>query len=252
MNKAREVIVELRTGAAAYCLLGTFPMIYNAMSEKTRLTLLDPPPKKTTVERASTLKHEPFEEYRDSVYQHRDNEHPTRLYFPAGGFKKAMMNAALRTEGGNKTETGQTLWVEGINVDIFGVPQIYLERVRSSGISKTPDIRSRAILPQWCAQITVTYIQPQFSSDLVTTLLANAGIVAGIGDWRPEKGGQHGRFEIVSVDDVRYQNIIKHGGRVAQDKALADPTCYNIETEKLLALYAKSVEKKGDRIRKAA
>ena len=244
--------VELLRGRVGLRLLGTTPLIFNAMAEKARLELLIPRGRKTKVERASTLKHVPLDEFRNSTYQHRGDDPPTRLYFPSGGFKKAAMQAALRTAGMNKTETGQTLWVEGLNINIYGAPQIFLAPVKSGGMSKTPDIRTRAILPVWAAEIWLVFIKPSFSSDQVFQLIANAGLVSGIGDWRPERGGGFGMYDVVGDDDARFAAVLKNGGREAQDAALADPVAYDTETEKLLTLYDVEVGRIGDRIKRVA
>ncbi len=41
--------------------------------------------------------------------------------------------------------------------------------VRSADIGKTPDIRTRAILPAWAARITVTYVTPKLTANAVLT-----------------------------------------------------------------------------------
>lgn len=244
-------VLELQKGRVSFCIKSLTPLIYHAVSLKARAELLIPHGRKTTVERQSTLKHVPMEEYNNSVYRHRGDAFPTRLMFPGNGFKRAMMGAALRIPGMKKTETGQLLWIEGNDVSIWGVPQLFMAVVRSAGIDRVPDIRTRAILPTWAAKLTISYIKPQFSHKQVAALLAAAGLLNGIGDGRQEKGYGHGQFEICDENDPAFKNIVANAGRTVQDAALESPVPYDVETEQLLAHYAAKVAEKGDRLTKS-
>lgn len=230
-------VVMIQTGRIEVCLLGTSPLILNAMSEKSRQGLLFPSPTKNSAERAGSLKHDPIEEYRNSVYRHRDNDHPTRLFFPAGAFKKAMSSAALDMPGLKKAQVGRLVWIEGNDIDIYGIPQIYTTVVRSADMNRTPDMRTRAILPQWACRLTINYVRPLLKERDIGTLLGAAGIIVGIGDGRQEKGAfSFGQFEVVAMDDKRWANVTKLG-RKGQDAALATPAFYDEETEKLITWF---------------
>ena len=256
-ERGEVVINTLDHGVLTLCVVGTSPLIYNAMSEKTRHELLLPKGKKNAVEKAANLKHIPIEEYRNSVYMHIGENHPTRLFFPAGGFKRAMANAALDMPGLKKSQIGRWIWVEGNNVDIYGIPQLFMTPVRSADMNRTPDIRTRAILPTWACQLRINYVRPHLKEKPLINLLAAAGLLSGIGDWRQEKGsGSYGQFQVVGPDDKRFLAIVKAGGRVAQDRGLKDPAMYDHETEKLIAWYDAEVVKLGDmrekRVKRAA
>ena len=253
MAKAKEVsaaieITAPQVGRITFNLLGVTELVYNAVSEKTQFQLLAPPPKKNATERAGSLKHEPREEFFNSTYRYRDDTHATRLFFPGGGFKGSLKSAALRLPGAQKTVVAQLTWVEGRDVDIYGVPMIYMAGVRSADMNRTPDIRTRALLPQWCAQVTISYVKPQLSDKSVAALVAGAGMLSGIGDGRQEKGYGKGTFEIVAEDDPRFLAIMANGGRAAQDAALAHPEPFDIETERMLAHFDAYVASRGDTV----
>jgi hypothetical protein len=38
--------------------------------------------------------------------------------------------------------------------------------------------------------------------DQVFDLLGQGGLLAGLGDWRPEKGGRYGRYEVLAYERV--------------------------------------------------
>jgi hypothetical protein len=237
--------VEIQAGGAVLHILGATPFIYNAMSAKAKQELLKPKGRKTAAEKASSLKHVPQREYRESVYRRRDADNgPTRLLIPARMFKAAIVEAAKDMPGATAAQLRRLLWVEGDMLDLYGVPQILASVVRNSDMNRTPDIRTRAIVPQWAATIQVRYVQPQLSLDTVGKLVGAAGILNGVGDWRQQKGsGNYGQFRVVGEDDPQFQSLVRNGGMAAQDEALTDPEYYDQETEELLAWFDGEVAK---------
>lgn len=251
MKKAGEgaslTITQLLTGKMELCLLGVSRFVFNAMSEKAKHELLLPKGRKTAADKAANLKHNPYEEFRGSVYAHREDDRPTRLFFPGSAFRKAMQTAALDLPGVKKAQVGRLVWVDGYDVDIYGVPKLYMAVVRSADINKTPDIRTRAALVEWGCRITVSFVRPLIKERDIGNLLAAAGLIVGVGDGRQEKGAfSFGQFEIVSPDDPRFMAVVETGGRGAQDAALAKPEPLDLETEKLLSWFDAEVVKLGD------
>ena len=247
-EKSPEIdVVQLKQGEVTVCVLGRSPLIYNAMSEKAKRELLMPKGRMTSAEKRTNLKHDPIDEFRNSVYRAMGNLGPTRLVFPATGFKRALMDAALdMPTNASKAQMGRLTYVVGSDVNIWGVPELLMSVVRSADMNKTPDVRTRAILPQWASKVTIRYVEPMLNATTVTTLLAAAGFVLGIGDFRQQKGaGNFGTFELVSEDDEEYQSVISAGGLVPQDAALADPTPHDAESEALLQWYAAERERRG-------
>lgn len=245
-ENAELSVVKIRTGRIECFVVGTSPLVFNAVSAKGWHELLLPRGRKTAADKAENLKHVPIEEYRDSVYAHLKDEHPTRLLFPCGAFKKAMANAALDLPGLKKAQIGRLVWMNERDVDIFGVPMIYMTIVRSADIARTPDVRTRAILPNWACRFSVNYVIPHLNEDMIATLLANAGIFIGIGDGRQEKGAfSNGQFELVPESDARLRSLMKDGGRQAQDRALRDPAPYDLETQRMLSWFDAEIVKIG-------
>jgi len=240
-----EIVIEkLTVGEASVWIKGQTPMIYNSMSAKVMHELLLPKGRKTAADKAQNLKHDPCEEYRASVYRARTDEGPTTLVFPCGALKSAMCNAALEIPGAKKAQIGRLVWVEGENVDVYGVPSLLMSVVRSADMNKTPDVRTRAILPEWCCRVTVRFVMPTMNETTVARLLETAGLVIGLGDFRQEKGkGNYGQFSL--ADEADCKAIIKAGGKAAQDKALESPECYDSETKELLAWYMTERKARG-------
>lgn len=246
-SEATEIhVTEVNTGQIEFCLIGRTPLIFNAVSEKARHELLMPLGRKTAADKQSKLKHDPIAEYRNSVYANVDDAHPTRLMFPAVAFKKAMSNAALDLPGLKKAQIGRLVWVEGINIDVYGIPQLYMTIVRSADMAKTPDVRTRAIVPSWAARITATFVQPLLRPVHIGNLLGTAGLLSGIGDGRQEKGTfSYGQWRLGSPEDADFQSIVRSGGRAAQDAALRDPASFDLETQRLLSWFEDESEARG-------
>jgi len=233
-------VLSLEFDSATYCLLGKTPLINNRMSTKARQSLLVPPRsgRMTTAEKATNQKHDPLAEFAASPYTFRDDTAPTFIAALAVWFKKAMMTAALDMPGTKMAQMGRLLRVEGERLPLYGVPHLLMAVTRNQDMNHTPDIRSRAILPHWAAEITVTFPVPLVKGQMVTNLLAAGGRLCGVGDWRQQKGsGDFGLFDIVAPTDPAYLAVVATGGRSAQVAAMAAPECYDDETAELLSWF---------------
>ena len=62
-------------------------------------------------------------------------------------------------------------------------------------------IRTRGGFPEWTATVDIRVGQDIDKADL-ETWLRRAGAMIGICDWRPDKSGQHGRFELTALDKL--------------------------------------------------
>jgi hypothetical protein len=246
-TETAEIVVDpIKTESIELFILGTRPIILNRMAEKARRELLLPTGRKTTAERASSLKHDPLLEFRASPYTLPADDSPTLLAHMASAFKGAMMSAALDLPGAKKAQIGRLVYVEGTYVPLYGVPEIFSSITRSADINRTPDVRTRAILPEWAATIVVSFAVPLLNQRSVLNLLTAAGRICGVGDWRPEKGkGTFGQFTLVDHDDSRFQRIVETGGRAAQIAAMESPVAFDQETEELISWFEDEATSRG-------
>lgn len=242
-------VLEVSRGRITIHVVGETPLILNRMSEKAKRELLMPRGRLTQVQRATNLKHDPVEEYHASAYRLQQPDAPTLLAILSTSFKKAMMTAALDLPGTKKAQIGRLTYVDGDYVGIYGVPKLFMSVTRSADMNKTPDVRTRAIVPQWCARLSVTFTQPLMREQAVVRLLLAAGISVGVGDWRLEKGsGNYGLFRLVEEGDPTFTAIAAAGGRAAQEAAMETPVCYDDESADLLSWYDEELvrrQKKG-------
>ncbi len=247
---AQEIqILELDTGVMDFFILGKSPLILNRMSQKVWFELLAPKGRKTASEKASNLKHDPLQEFRDSPYILPSEKSPTLIGLMASGFKKAMGTAALRIPGVKKTEIGQLVYVPGEFVEVYGAPKVFMAVTRSADINKTPDIRTRAILPEWACKLRIQFVKPALRETSIANLLAAAGLISGVGDWRQEKGsGSFGSFALVGADDPDFNRIVNTQGRKAQQDAMDNPEPYNDETSEMLQWFDVEMKRRGFKV----
>ena len=230
-------IAPVTAGTTNLIVLGKSPLIQNRLSEKARHELLLPAGRRRSVAaRAASLKHEPLKEFASAPYIHDDPK--TLLAIMATSFKGAMRTAALDLPGATKAQIGRLTYIEGDYVGIYGIPQVFMSITRSADTNHTPDVRTRCIVKEWAAIVRISYVTPLITSKSVANLLAAAGVTAGVGDWRPEKGsGSFGRFTLTDLEDKDFQRIVETGGRKAQEEAMANPTSYDRETSDLLEWF---------------
>lgn len=239
-------IDALKQGRVTLKMIGQTPLYFNSMSVKAKRSLLLGGGKKTVAEKKE-LKHRPEQEFRESVYRLASG--PTLLGFPAPGVKGAMATAALETAGVTKTSVNRLVFLPEQMIKIWGKPYLKTDVVRSADMNKTPDIRTRAYLPRWCAEVHIAFITPTLSVHSIVSLLANAGIIVGIGDFRQEKGkGSCGTFAVAGDDPGEWEDYwreVTAEGRDVQEAAMAEPEPADEDTAELLAFYAEEVKRRA-------
>ena len=229
-------IQPLKQGRVRLRMLGTTPLYFNSMSSKAMRDLLAGGGKKTTAQKKE-IKHNPEKEFRESVYTKSFGD--TLLCFPAPGVKGAMSTAALETDGITKSSVQRLIFLPQTHVQIWGKPQLKIDIVRSADMNRTPDMRTRAYLPRWCAEVDIAYVQPALSAYSIVSLLTNAGVVVGIGDFRQEKGrGSFGTFSVLTEDSMgsfqaEWDELMVEG-RESQQAALDSPVFADSQTEDLM------------------
>lgn len=98
----------------------------------------------------------------------------------------------------DKAHHGDTM-EELVKTTVFTVPVV----VQQSRILRT---RARFELP-WAVDFEVEADPDLVDQDALETWLDIAGRRLGLGDWRPEKSGDHGRFQVVNVERVQEEKV---------------------------------------------
>jgi hypothetical protein len=225
-------------------LMGTTPLIMHRFSAKAWQELLAPSEKKNAAARAESLKHDPLTEFRECVYRNRTPNAETLLHFPSGAFGKAIAAAALDLPGASRAQMLRLVSVASTQVDIWGIPLLGMDMVRSSDIARTPDVRSRPYLPEWTCDITIEYVASLIGQQQILNLLNAAGIIVGIGDHRPQKGGAFGKFVVMPPNEPSVAAIRSKQGYAAQKAALHHPAFYNEDSRELYEWFTTELKRR--------
>lgn len=241
------VIEPMKQGRVTLRMIGQTPLYMNSMSVKAMRNLLVGSGKKTASEKKE-IKHNPEVEFRASAHTQRHGD--TLLCFPAPGVKSAMATAALETPGITKSTVQRMIFLPQQHIQIWGKPYLKMDVVRSADMNRTPDVRTRAFLPRWVAEVDIAFNMPAFSAHSIVSLLANAGQIVGIGDFRQEKGrGSFGTWTVAGDDlgDMQpYWDEVTQEARDVQQAAMDNPECADDQTQDLMDFL------RGERFRRAA
>lgn len=263
MTKTEEATkqagLQLQANEATFYLLGETPLIMNRMSEKAKRQLLLPKSRKRVADRGGELKHVPIDEYRASVHAKNvpvDGE--PMLFMPTPCVKGAIATASLDYPGTRKTEIERLVFLPETSVPIWGIPQLHMGIVRSADINKTPDVRTRAIIPQWATRVRVRWMRPLVEDFVIQDLIGLAGITNGIGDFRQQKGkGSFGCWTLTGPNDTdkarweTWQALtqITHEDQAA---AIESPEFYDEQTAELFDWFVEETANRAAAVELAA
>lgn len=205
-NVAAVVIPAIDIKHATIKVVGDSPLIMHAWSDKAKQMILDKQMKK-----AKSKGHDaknPVEDFINSMYwlEGKPSEYTeeafaaaikggARFGFPSTAFKASAVAAAYRAGVfKNMVTPNGAFHIDSEMVEIFGVPHMREDMVRIA-LGGT-DIRFRGQFDDWSATFDVKYNAGVLSLEQVVNMFSLGGFACGLGEWRPEKGGQYGMFHV--------------------------------------------------------
>lgn len=195
MTVTKSAAIELsplKIETVQFLLVGDSPLIVHAWSEKAKKMMLDKQMKKAT--KAKEAK-DPEADYEACFYRT-----PTGAYgFPTIGLKAAMVGAC-RFVDMKMTEARGAFHIDGEMLTVEGEPRPREDMVRVG--MGTADIRYRPEFPEWKIIAPIKFNAAVISAEQIANLLNTAGFAIGIGEWRPERNGQFGRFHVGSNEEM--------------------------------------------------
>ncbi len=181
-------------------IVGETPLIVNCFSEEAIDKIQDKQGGKVATKRPPKV---PEEEYQKCFYRWEDGEkvNDEGCYaFPVTAFKKSMRAAAVRFMDGVKgTEIAGAIRFDHIMAAIAGEPRMRRDMGRSG---QTRDPRYRPEFLEWSTVLNIAFNSGAVSESLIVALLDQAGFGVGIGNWRPEKDGNHGTFRVGRISRI--------------------------------------------------
>lgn len=125
---------------------------------------------------------------------------------PSRMIRASILEGAKRRKDGGKVRTALLILEDHSKLEHDGPrskDELWAKRyfLRTSvGVGGKARVqRTRPMFRQWSAVTHLLYDDSVIDSRLLLTWAEDAGRYAGIGDWRPSKGGLYGRFSVEQV-----------------------------------------------------
>lgn len=186
------VLPPINIQTVDFMLVGDSPLIVHAWSEKAKRQMLDKQMKKAT--KAKEAK-DPQADYESCFYRT-----PSGAYgFPTIGVKASMVGAC-RFVDMKMTEARGAFHIDGEMLEVIGEPRMREDMVRVG--MGTADIRYRPEFVDWRIPVRVKFNAAVISPEQIANLINTAGFAIGIGEWRPERDGQFGRFHVGTSEEI--------------------------------------------------
>jgi hypothetical protein len=133
---------------------------------------------------------DPQKEYEDSCPKLSDGSYG----FSAAAFRLAAVSACRHVDGLAMTSARSMFFVVDDLVKIKGRPTMDTRAVRQA--DGGTNLRYRARFDSWETTLTIRYNAGSATAEQILNLLVLAGEFVGVGEYRVERGGNYGRFEV--------------------------------------------------------
>jgi len=201
ISEIRIEIPEIEIKEMTITVRGTSELITHQFGEKARKKIKSKQAQEPTKARA---KRDPKAEYLASCYvmpssKYKAGHKKCKYGVPASAFKNAMV-AACRVTGAQMTVTKIAFHVSADESNLVNLSFKKMEMredvVRLAGPSRPADLRYRPEFSGWSCKLRIRYNSRAITAAQLVNLLNNAGFGVGIGEWRPERNGSFGTFEV--------------------------------------------------------
>lgn len=186
------------------------PLIVNRFSEKAKKQMLDKQMKKAMPAKEAK---DPEALFRSSLYVIPGTEkmtdfEPGKYFLPGVMFKKAAVGGCRYVDGITMEKAKGLFFVsgdgEGHGDPVLEFDEIVMREDAVRNATGVADLRFRAQFNNWAAELDINYNKRAIAIEQVVNLLNAGGFGQGVGEWRPsaKKGGEFGRFHVVSVKEM--------------------------------------------------
>lgn len=231
----KEKIIEIKPlviKEQMFTIKGTSPLIVHAWSHKAKQQILDKQMKKKTGAKHDIKN--PVLDFMESLYWidgepailtdrniNRDSisdeeamaaweealNNGAKFGFPATGIKQSIIMGAKRAGMDVVgTEMKGTFFISGATDDSTmelaeivtpEPPAMREDMVMVGGMSKSADLRYRPEFAEWEIPLKIKYnAEGKYSLEQILNCVNAGGFACGIGEWRPERDGQFGMYEL--------------------------------------------------------
>lgn len=191
MIKENIIIPELNIQSFQIKIKGLSPILFNKWSEKAKQMILDKQMKKASSNKQREAK-DPEADGEATFYKNSKGE----ICIPAICLKSAIVGGCRSIKDLPMTVAKGAIFVLGDEDELIKMEykskkiQSDMVRVATGGA----DIRFRGRLDDWYFIATVQFNADVISAEQLVNLINVAGWACGLCEWRPQKGGNLGRF----------------------------------------------------------
>jgi hypothetical protein len=213
---AKEVILvkQIELAQAKVHLVGTSPLMVHKFSEKSKRQILEKQQKKVTG--AKEIRN-PWEDAIEGAYwlEGKPSEHTeaafteavkngARFGFPATGVKDSACSGAYRNKmSKDKISLYGAFHIIGDElIEIIGKPDVREDCVKIG--MGTTDLRYRCWFKAWEMRFEIIYNQSIITLEQILSYFEAGGFAVGIGEYRIEKGGIFGGYQVAADDEKLY------------------------------------------------
>jgi len=191
LKQIKQVKVQMR-------IIGTSPLIQHAWDEKAKKIMRDKHAGKKSKDRDVR---DPQGEGQRAAYYTEDG----KFGIPAMALKSAVIEAAHKDIGLEKTLVRKALFLQctdrnNVLAMDCDEPEIHEDCVRVG--KGATDLRYRPYFHRWAVDLVWSVDEELLTVNDLINLVNRAGFGVGVGEWRPQKGGDFGRFEVDSTAPV--------------------------------------------------
>lgn len=129
------------------------------------------------------------------------------IYQPSNHIERAMIEAGkkVRVKGQGKA-TYSKLFGSMVSIVEFELPHKIPDYTTFKSLVVIPStkgrvMRYRPMFKEWKLNFTIE-AEEEIAKDAIKEVLEIAGKYVGIGDWRPEKKGKYGKFQVTSFQEI--------------------------------------------------
>lgn len=185
--------IEFRT--IRVTLDGISPLLVNKFSEKAKTEMAEKHSKKAKNKKGAR---DPVAEYKASLYLMPGKK--TEYGMPTSGIKNCAVSSCRFIEGFPMTLARGAFHVlddgSGLIKINNGKPVMDERIVRIGGFKKVAMTRYRGRFDTWSVTFDIRYNSGVISAEQLLNLYENAGFSVGLCEFRPEKNGSYGMFNV--------------------------------------------------------
>jgi hypothetical protein len=200
MTENQVTITSIATETIRVPIVGTAPLIVHRFSEKAKRQMLDAMQGRKTPKQPK----DPDADYEAAFYRCDDGGYG----FPVIAFKAATV-AGARFYGKSVSMTGlrQFVFFDAEFSKLAGQKLARIDgephmREDVTRVGQGSDLRYRPEFTEWTTTLDVTFVGSMLTRASVLSLIEAGGMGVGVGEWRPEKRGDFGTYQIDATRDV--------------------------------------------------